>query len=229
MHTAICSFEDRAEAQRAVDRLVDSGFDKHDVHLSQRQADGTPVDGTLVEGEGADRTGQSNDHWDGLEREVAVSRERIERFGNFFSRLFGRDEGTDHADRYSGAVERGLYVVVVDGRDEADARRAQEVLHGMNGADMNVVHRPAHPPLRDIGGAQQTSGVEQSLGTARSGMSSSNDADVKREGEFPRERATASQGWGEQRALELRDQPDPNDVTHAPGIRYADDRDDKPK
>lgn len=229
MHTAICSFEDRAEAQRAVDRLVDSGFDIHDVHLTHRQADGSSLEGVAVETEGADRTGQSNDNWDGLEREVAVSRERVERLGNFFSRLFGRDEGTDHADRYAGAVERGLYVVVVDGRDEADARRAQDVLHGMNGADMSVVHRPAHPPLRDIVGARQATGMEQSFGTVRSGMSPSPNADIKREGEFERERATASQGWGEQRTLQLRDQPDPNDVTHAPGIRYAEDQDDKPR
>jgi hypothetical protein len=70
--------------------------------------------------------------------------------------------------------------------------------------------------------------MEQSFGTARSEMSGSHDRDVRREGEFPRERATASQGWGEQRSLELKDQPEPDDATHAPGLRYA-DQDDKPR
>lgn len=215
MHTAICSFDDQAQAQQAVDRLVQAGFDRGDVHLTHRHADGTEF--------GHD----SNDAWDGMEREVAVDRKVIERFGHFFGRLFGKDDADGHVDTYSGAVERGLYVVVVDGRDEADAQRAQSVLHGMNAADLNLVHRPAHPPLRDIVGARQAADMERSFGTARSEMSAA--PEPRRETEAPRERAVASQGWGEQRTLELRDQPEPDDVDHAPGLRYADKDSDKPR
>ena len=216
MHTAVCTFEDRAEAREAVDRLLEAGFDRDDVHLSHRHADGSEMGG------------EANDAWDGMEREVAMDRSRLTNLGNFFGRLFGKDDA--HAGTYSSAVERGLYVVVVDSSDEAVASRAQGILHGTNAADLNMVHRPQHPPLRDIVGARQAAGMEQRLVTARSGMGPGPDTDARREGELARERATASQGWGEQRTLELRDQPEPDDVDRAPGLRHADDKDsDKPR
>lgn len=61
MHTAICSFDDRAAAEQAVDRLVQSGFDRRDVHLEHQHV-------TSEGGAGA------GDRWVGLEREVAVGR-----------------------------------------------------------------------------------------------------------------------------------------------------------
>ena len=211
MHTAVCTFEDRAEAREAVDRLLEAGFDRDDVHLSHRHADGSEMGG------------EANDAWDGMEREVAMDRSRLTNLGNFFGRLFGKDNA--HAGTYSGAVERGLYVVVVDASDEAEASRAQRVLHGMNAADLNMVHRPQHPPLRDIVGARQAAGMEPGFGTARFP-----DTDARREDGHPRERATASQGGDEQRTLELGDQPEPDDVDHAPGLRHANDKaSDKPR
>src|SRR5829696_491729 len=90
MHTAICTFENHADAQRAVDRLIQSGYDRSDVHLEYRHADGTPMrddDTPLMHGEPAD-PGQANDNWDGLEREVAVDASRFRRLGEFFHRLF---------------------------------------------------------------------------------------------------------------------------------------------
>jgi hypothetical protein len=33
MHTALCTFDDRASAEEARDRLVAAGFARHDVHL----------------------------------------------------------------------------------------------------------------------------------------------------------------------------------------------------
>ena len=41
MHTAICTFEDRAQAEQAAERLVQSGFDRREVHVEHRHADGT--------------------------------------------------------------------------------------------------------------------------------------------------------------------------------------------
>ncbi|MCC2635682.1 MAG: hypothetical protein K0S48_3568, partial [Ramlibacter sp.] len=40
MHTAICTFNDRATAEQAVQRLVQAGFDRDDVHIQHRKADG---------------------------------------------------------------------------------------------------------------------------------------------------------------------------------------------
>lgn len=153
---------------------------------------------------------------------------RLHRLGHFFSRLFGADEGAGHAASYSGAVERGHCVVVVDGHDEEEADRAQALLHGMEARDMNLVHRAGQRPLRDIVGERQATDMEQQFGTARADMGDSHNMDVRAEGEFPRERerAMASQGWGEQRKLDIVDEDTP---IASPSIRETPDRNDKPR
>ncbi len=200
MHTAICTFEDRVQAEQAADRLVASGFDPREVHVEHRHADGTPMTEPDTGG-GTPR----RDH------------DVMGKF-SFFERLFGAGKHAPHADTYSSAVERGLYVVLVEGRDEAEAARAQEVLHGLNPADFNLVHRAGERPLRDVVAERRGTDMERSFGTARSEMGASHDGDVRREGElFPPERAgereperaMASQGWGEQRKLEVVDEDKP--------------------
>lgn len=240
MHTAICSFDDRATAQRAVDRLIEAGFDRRDVHLTHRQADGTQL--------------PTDEEMAGMEHEIALGPNVLHSIGKFFGNLFGRDE--PHAGTYTRAVERGHYVVVVDGPDEATAMRAQNMLHGLEPGDMNVVHRAEQPPLRDIVAERQSTlredvpvtggrAMEQTFGTARAemppsqntGMRSGSDLpreremererEMQRERELERERAVASSqgGWSEPRATPPRD---PDDGSHAPGLRYSDQDPDKP-
>jgi len=225
MHTAICTFDDPADARRAVDRLLQSGYDRRDVHMEYRHADGTPMEtgharrseaGTPpMHGEPA-AAGQANDSWDSLEREVAMDPTRVRRLGDFFRRLFGQDEGAGPTGTYARAVERGHCVVMVDAHSEEEAERAQEMLHGMEARELTRVHRAGHPPLRDIVGERQavgtdTGSLEQQFGTAREDMAPGHHMDVRGEGEFPRERerAMASQGWGEQRRLDVVDDDKP--------------------
>jgi hypothetical protein len=155
MHTAICTFEDRKLAEQTVERLLQAGFDRRDVHLEQRHPDGSPMD---------DR--EHRDH------------DVVAKF-SFFERLFGAGKHAPHADAYTSAVERGLYVVIVEGRDQLEADRAQGVMHGMEARDVNLVRRAGERPLRDV------------------------------VAESPAERAMASQGWGEQRKLEVVDDDKP--------------------
>lgn len=207
MHTAICTFEDRAQAEQAAERLVQAGFDRREVHLEHRHADGTPMAET---GSGTERR----------------DRDVVGKF-SFFERLFGAGKHAPHAETYSSAVERGLYVVLVEAPDEAAAQRAQTVLYGLNPSDLNLVHRAGETPLRDVVAERQAGSLEQRFGTARSDMDASHNMDVRREGElFPPERtaadlvrddsaireperAMASQGWGEQRRLEVVDDDKP--------------------
>jgi len=156
MHTAICTFEDRALAEQAVDRLVQAGFSRRDIHLEQRHPDGSPME-------------ERRDH------------DVVGKF-SFFERLFGAGKHVPHAQAYQSALERGLYVVLVEHQEETEAERAQNVLHGMEARDMNLVHRAGQRPLRDVVGERP-----------------------EREGE----RAIASQGWGEQRTLEVVDEDKP--------------------
>jgi hypothetical protein len=251
MHTAICTFDNPADAKRAVDRLLQSGYDRSDVHMEYRHADGTPMDtdpaaraharrdgdsGVLMHGEPS-APGQANDQWDGLEREVAMDSSRLRRLGDFFGRLFGRDDGSRHAGTYANAVERGHCVVIVDAHSEDEAERAQQMLHGMEAHDLARVHRAGHPPLRDVVAERQAMGtgaMEESFGTARGDMGASHNMDMRqerdpameRESLADRERAMASQGWGEQRRLDVVEDDKP---IASPDIPAAHDPSDKPR
>ena len=233
MHTAICTFDDRATAEQAVQRLVQSGFDRHDIHMEYRRSDGSPMRNAGDMEGGADHSAEApNDTWDGLEREVAVGRDVAAKF-SFFERLFGTSHA-DHADVYDSAAERGHCVVIVDAHDEASAERAQNVLHGMESRDFNLLHRAGQRPVRDIVAERQAGGsMEQRFGTSRDDMAPSHNRDLNtdRGAElFPREereRAMASQGWGEQRTLPLIDDGD-SPAAGASGPRRG-DLDDKPR
>ncbi|RYY77952.1 MAG: hypothetical protein EOO24_44420, partial [Comamonadaceae bacterium] len=138
MHTTICAFSDRASAERALDRLVAAGIPRHDVHLEYRAVDGE----LRAPGEGAARRDRPapNDAWDGLEREVAVDRGVLSSFGHFFASLLGQDNPSGRVDTYAQHVERGSVVLVVDADDEAQARRASELLREDNASDMDQLH-----------------------------------------------------------------------------------------
>ncbi|HZN47551.1 MAG TPA: hypothetical protein VFB71_07985 [Ramlibacter sp.] len=134
MHTALCTFDEKARAEQAVDNLVTAGFPRHDVHIEHKQLSAEA---------------DANDRFDGMEREVALGRNVVAAFGNFFSRLFGRND-EPHVDTYGRHVERGGYVVVVDTSEPGEAERARRMLSDWQAGDLNVVHRPQQPPLREI-------------------------------------------------------------------------------
>lgn len=250
MHTAICTFEKPSDADRAVERLVEAGFDRGDIHMEHRHADGTPLqarkvrpvddgDTRLLHGEPT-APGQANDSWDFLEREVAMDASHLHRLGNFFGRLFGLDDGpgSQYAASYAKAVDRGLCVVIVDAHSDAEGERAQQILHGMEAGDMSLFQRVDRRPLRELiaerefasGGRTSDSAarpgpVEQGFGTARADMGPSHNSDVRGEGEFPRERAVASHGWGEQSRLDVVDH---DQQIGSPDLKRG-DTDDKPR
>ena len=136
MHTTLCAFDERGQAEKARDSLLQAGFAAHDVHIEHKHAPAESRD--------------ANDAWDGQEREIAVDRGVLSNFGHFFASLLGRDNPSGHADTYSQHVERGAFVVVVDADNDAEAQRARGVLQGLQAGHMNVVHRNEQRPLRDI-------------------------------------------------------------------------------
>jgi hypothetical protein len=209
MHTAICSFDDRVQAERAMDRLVQSGFDRDDVHLQHRHVDG-----------GAGRHSGTN-RWDGMEREIAVDPSILSSFGHFFTSLFGADDIHGHAGAYTEAVERGGFVVVVDAPDDTQARRAQALLQELEAGNLNVVQRKDERRLRDIIGSRKgVMPLEQGAGTAPAGMPTATRDEVAAPGDSAaeRDRAMAS-GLREQHTVGVRTGPD---LTEPPGLRYAD-------
>ena len=200
MHTAICAFDDRAQAEQARDSLVRAGFARHDVHIEHKDLHAERRD--------------ANDRWDGMEREVAVDRGVLSSFGHFFTSLFGRDNPSGHVDTYSQHVERGSYVVVVDAHDEAEAQRARTMLQGMEAGDLNVVHRAEQRPLRDIVGMRQEGAgmVERSREPYEGWGNTATSSNLESE------HAAASHRMAPTTGPDLCDP----DLEHPPGLRYLD-------
>jgi len=126
MHTVIAAFDDRQDAQRAFERLIESGFSRDMVHL-QAQADGLR-ERTV----GSSATDTDDD-----------SRGFFESIRHFFAELFGSDEPAGESGRYAEAVRRGSTVVIVDAADEREADKARETLDAMGGT-IDIDERATH-------------------------------------------------------------------------------------
>jgi len=133
MQTLISAFDDRATARRAVERLLEAGFSREDVHLQEAPGTAEAAAGEVDPEDRAlgERTMQT------AEREVAVDRDVLTSIGHFFVSLFGKDHPARHAGTYSEAVRRGNSVVCVDARDDAQAEVAATVLHGLGAIDVD--------------------------------------------------------------------------------------------
>jgi hypothetical protein len=207
MQTVISSFATRHAARRAIDRLVEIGIRRDDIHLEHgmaaAEADAPPMDKAT---------------WDGMEREIAMDRNVLESVGHFFSSLFGQDNPSGQVASYSQAVEQGGCVLVLEAPDREIAQRAQSILHELGGLDPHTLERGMHQrPLRDIVAGRRDEGGQ--LDRSRSG--SSEPRAVRSE---QGERAFAF-GGERQRSLDLRERDQrerDQDLTHAPGLRYAD-------
>jgi hypothetical protein len=161
MQTLISVFNKRVAAQRAVERLLRSGFAESDIHLQQPHEPRPEPSSTA---ENPEQLELGERVMESAEREVAVDPGVFEAIGKFFGLLFGRGSGA--AGAYSEAVQRGKCVLVVDANDdhqaeaaavilheqgaiEVDDHRAQEVPEAMR-SGVRAILRPEQPPLRDL-------------------------------------------------------------------------------
>lgn len=119
MKTIISAFEDRAAAERAVERLVDAGFDRDAIHVQE----GVASFGLSGASTTTTPTGQD----EGVMGSIR----------HFFASLFGDDSPAGAGSRYSEAVHRGHPVVVMDALDEVQADRASAILHELGAFDVD--------------------------------------------------------------------------------------------
>ena len=171
MHTVLSAFDDSRAARRAVERLLQEGLAREDVHVEG--ADGADQEADSV----SRRTIASP------EREIAIGPHAMSAMNHFFDHLLGRAGHEAHASVYAEAVRRGSPVVVVDAATEQDAEKAARIMHESGAYDIaerveqwrrdgwsavavgeqqlegggivrwrtaHVVHRPAGAPLREV-------------------------------------------------------------------------------
>lgn len=113
-HTLIAVFDNRSDAQSAMDELLLSGFAREDVRLTEDTT-------STGESSAADT---SDDEGIGS------------RIKHFFSDLFGSDDDM-YSHRYSTAVSKGHHVLTVTAADEPEVERAADIVERFGPVDID--------------------------------------------------------------------------------------------
>jgi uncharacterized protein (TIGR02271 family) len=122
-HTLVAVFDNRSDAQNAMDELLASGFTRDNVYVSS--ADLTGQDATL----GGTTTTTGTVHEEGVGASIK----------HFFENLFGSDND-EHATRYSTAVTAGQHVLTLTTSSEPEVERAADVIERFGPIDIDERH-----------------------------------------------------------------------------------------
>ncbi|HWJ94873.1 MAG TPA: YsnF/AvaK domain-containing protein, partial [Telluria sp.] len=155
-HTLIAVFDNRADAEHAMDELLASGFSRQDVQISK--GDPTGITDSV--------TGRSTSATD--------TDQQDEGFGasirHFFSDIFGTDNST-HTQKYSDAVSRGHHVLTLTTESEPEVERAADIVERHGPVDIDEKHAewaggagmasPESMRMSGAGGMQQSAGLSQ--------------------------------------------------------------------
>jgi uncharacterized protein (TIGR02271 family) len=146
-HTLIAVFDNRSDAQKAVDELLQCGFARDEVRLT--------------EDTGASVGGQSAAA--GAEDEGVTAKVK-----HFFTDLFGTDN-REHSEKYATAVSQGHHVLTVTAADEPEIERAADVVERYGPVDIDEkaaqwgggagVARSEAMRMGGAGGMQQSQGA----------------------------------------------------------------------
>ena len=149
-HTLVAVFDNRSDAQNAMDELLASGFSRTDVNVSS-----------------ADPTGQTNSLTGSTTTTNEVHEEGIgASIKHFFTGLFGSDND-EHVSRYSDVVSRGHHVLTLVTQSEPEVERAADVIERFGPVDIDERHdlsgsASSLDPAMLAAGASSGSGLQQS-------------------------------------------------------------------
>jgi uncharacterized protein (TIGR02271 family) len=153
-HTLIAVFDNRADADRARDDLLASGFSREDVKLSNSDPTG------MTDSVSGSTTTTTDTHEEGIGASIK----------HFFADIFGSDT-SDHAERYSEAVTRGHHVLTVTTESEPEVERAADVVERHGPVDIDEKHQEwaggadianrESMRMSGAGGLQQSSSLSQ--------------------------------------------------------------------
>jgi uncharacterized protein (TIGR02271 family) len=149
-HTLVAVFDNRSDAQNAMDELLASGFTSTDVNVST-----------------ADPTGQTSSLTGATDRTDDVHDEGIgASIKHFFTGLFGSDND-EHVSRYSDVVSRGHHVLTLVTQSEPEVERAADIIERFGPVDLDERHdltgsAASLDPAMLAAGASSGSGLQSS-------------------------------------------------------------------
>lgn len=124
-HTLVAVFDNRTDAQNAMNELLSSGFTRTDVRLSTADADTIGQSDSLNASSDLDTT-RSADGDTGITASIK----------NFFGDLFGSDDA-EHANRYEGAVNRGSHVLTLVANSLPEVERGADIVERYGPTDID--------------------------------------------------------------------------------------------
>ncbi|UVW27141.1 hypothetical protein [Massilia sp. H6] len=143
-HTLVAVFDNRNDAQNAMNELLASSFTRNEVRLSN--ADPTGMTDSV--------TGSSEPYTnDGTGEGIGAS------IKHFFTDLFGADH-SERASRYEGAVTRGHHVLTVTADSLPEVERAADIVERYGPTDID---EQASGPGSHSAGAMGLAGSQESM------------------------------------------------------------------
>ena len=126
-HTLVAVFDNRSDAQKALEDLVSSGFSRQMAQLSE----GDPTGQSSLQSTSA-TSGTTSTTANATSTDGSIGSS----IKNFFSDIFGTDNSTD-AQMYSDAVTRGHYVLTVNTDSEPEVERAADIVERYGPVDID--------------------------------------------------------------------------------------------
>lgn len=118
--TLIAVFDNRGDAQSAIEELVLSGFSRQQIRLSEGDPTGAPSATTGAPGSTA----------------AAGAGGLVDSIRTFLSNIFGTDN-SEHVQKYSDAVTRGHHVLTLTVADEPEVERAADIVERYGPVDID--------------------------------------------------------------------------------------------
>jgi len=128
-HTLVAVFDNRSDAQNAMDELLASGFTRDNVYVSSADLTGQTGTSSYASSTVDTTTTTGTTHEEGIGASIK----------HFFENLFGSDND-EHVTRYSSVVSAGQHVLTLTTTSEPEVERAADVIERFGPVDIDERH-----------------------------------------------------------------------------------------
>ena len=164
-HTLVAVFDNRSDAQSAMDELLASGFTRDNVYVSSADLTGQAGTSSYASSTIDTTTTTGTTHEEGIGASIK----------HFFENLFGADND-EHVTRYSTAVSGGQHVLTLTTSSEPEVEQAADIIERFGPVDIDERHDLAGNAASLGTSAYQpgTSSSSMAAGSMQSGTQSGN-------------------------------------------------------